>query len=292
LEAPISQQLENVQGLHHIGTHEDLGLFSHDTETYFMTEDGLKYRLPEGEVKMCVTKEDALDWVKRVHEYQIPHLITKEALIQVQQGPYWWPTISSDVRRLIDECTTRQSIGIPGSKINDYGTIIDPKKRTQDWRKPIIQHLSNPMELSNFAFHEELGVLREELPSYFLQNEDLNRRLANGDIKLCISREKGIKWLITMHKQRSPHFSMDELLSQVAHGPYWWPTIPPDADHVCRECASCESVNILKRGVDCTTITVKEGGEQDWRTPYVDYLKTWTINHGGVNHPTTANSNT
>ena len=43
------------------------------------------------------------------------------------------------------------------------------------------------MELSNFAFHEELGILREELPHYFLKEEKLKRSFANGHIKLCIS---------------------------------------------------------------------------------------------------------
>lgn len=57
----ISQQLKGVEELNHIGTHEDLGLLSLNTETYFLTDDGLKYRLPNGEVKMCITKDDAID---------------------------------------------------------------------------------------------------------------------------------------------------------------------------------------------------------------------------------------
>jgi hypothetical protein len=51
------------------------------------------------------------------------------------------------------------------------------------------------MELRNFTFHQELGVLQEELPNYFLKVGELKRKFANGDIKLCITQEKGIKWL-------------------------------------------------------------------------------------------------
>jgi hypothetical protein len=61
----ITQRLESVENLNYIGTQDDIGLLSLDTETYFITEDGLKYRLPNGEVKMCVTREDTIDWVKR-----------------------------------------------------------------------------------------------------------------------------------------------------------------------------------------------------------------------------------
>ena len=85
---PITQQLKNIEKLDHINTHEELGLLSIDTETYFIAEDGLKYRLPNGEVKMCITKEDAHDWVKMVHEHKEPHLTIEEVLTQVNEGPY------------------------------------------------------------------------------------------------------------------------------------------------------------------------------------------------------------
>lgn len=49
------------------------------------------------------------------------------------------------------------------------------------------------MELSNFAFHEELGVLQEELPNYFLEEGELVRKCANGNIQFCTSQEKGIE---------------------------------------------------------------------------------------------------
>ena len=69
------------------------------------------------------------------------------------------------------------------------------------------------MELSNFAFYEEFGVLHEELPRYFLKKRELKRRFADGDIKLCVSQEKGVEWLIVVHNQRSPHRSMVEMIS-------------------------------------------------------------------------------
>ena len=42
---PITQRLNSYEELNHVGTHEDLGLLNLDAETYFITEDGLKYRL-------------------------------------------------------------------------------------------------------------------------------------------------------------------------------------------------------------------------------------------------------
>ena len=128
------------------------------------------------------------------------------------------------------------------------------------------------MELSNFAYHEELGVLREELPSYFLKEGKLKWRIADGDIKLCISQEEGIEWLTVIHNQRSPHLSMDEMISHVTLGPYWWPTILPNIDHLCRECRNCRPNNFPEPVVDCKTITIKEKEGQDWRTPFIDYL--------------------
>ena len=166
---PIIHQLNSVTTLNQIDTQEELGLLSIDTGTYVLTKNELKYRLPYGKVKTCVTKENACDWVKRIHEYQIPHLIEEEILAQVHKGPYWWPTVSTDVKHVIKECKTCQNIRRIDPKINDYGTIIFLARKTHDWREPIIQHLKNPMELSDFAYHEELGVLRNELPSYFLK---------------------------------------------------------------------------------------------------------------------------
>ena len=188
----------------------------------------------------------------------------------MHKGPYWWPTVSTDVEHVIKECKTCQNIRRIDPKINDYGTIIFPARKTHDWREPIIQHLKNPMELSDFAYHKELGVLRNELPSYFLKEGKLKRRIADGDIKLCISQEEGIRWLTIIHNQRSPHLSMNEMISQVTRGPYWWPTIPPDIDHLCRECRYCQPNNFLEPVVDCKTITIKYG--QDWRTSFIDYL--------------------
>jgi hypothetical protein len=101
-----------------------VGLLSPDADTYFITEDGLKYRLANEGVKMCVTEEDALDWIKRIHEYQVPHLTIKEVLTQVHKGPYWWPTISSDVTHLTDKCTPCQNTTTSGLKIENYGAIL------------------------------------------------------------------------------------------------------------------------------------------------------------------------
>ena len=269
---PAIRQLNSVEHLNHINTQEELGLTSFDTETYFTTEDGLKYQLPNGEVKRCITREDAIDWVRRIHQYQIPPLTKKEILTEIHEGPYWWPTILEDVGLVIDECKRYQDTLSPRSKIENYGTILQTKK-TQDWREPIIQYLKNPMELSDFAFHEELGVLRKELPYYSLQKGELKWRFANGDIKLCVSKEKGMEWLTTIHQRGTPHLSMDEMISQVTTEPYWWPTIPPDIDHLCRNCKICWPNRSTKRMVGCTTITTKGENEQDWRTPYIDYLK-------------------
>ena len=158
-----------------------------------MTKDGLKYRLPNEEIKMCVTKKDAMDWVKSVHEYQVPHLTKGAVPKQVHKGPLWWPTISPYMEHVIDECKICQNTTISLPKIENYGTIIFPNKKTHDWRELIIRYLKNPMELSNFAFHEEVGTLREELPHYFLNKEKLKQSFVNGHIKLCIFQEKKIE---------------------------------------------------------------------------------------------------
>ena len=86
--------------------------------------------------------------------------------------------------------------------------------KAQDWREPIRQHLKHQMELIELVFQEELGLLKEDIPDYFLEEDVLNRR-SNGDIKLCIFQDEGIEWLTTTHKHRSPHLSMDEMISQV-----------------------------------------------------------------------------
>ena len=268
----ITQPLESFEESNYVGTHENLGLLSLDTETYFITNDGLKYRLSNGEVKMCITREDAIDWVKRVHEYQVSHLTKEEAFFQVHKGPYWWPTISLDVRCLIDECKICQVGAMLCLQKTKYETIPSRGNETHDWREPIIQHLKYPMELSKLDFQEELGILKDGIPNYFLEEDILNRRLPNRDIKLCITRGEGIEWLTTIHNQRSPHLSMDEMISQVTSGPYWWPTIPPDIDHLCRNCMHCWPKESPKHVIDCRTVTSKENEGHDWRTPFIDYL--------------------
>jgi hypothetical protein len=65
------------------------------------------------------------------------------------------------------------------SKLRTMGHL-PPESEGDDWRKPIIQHLKNPMELSDFAFHEELGILQAKLPHYFLKKGKLKRSFANG----------------------------------------------------------------------------------------------------------------
>ena len=115
-------------------------------------------------------------------------------------------------------------------------TTSSPDEKTHDWREPIMQHIKHPMELSNFAFCEELGILKEEIPHYFLKEGKLKRSFPNGQIKLRIPQEKGMECLKMIHVQRDPHLSMDEMISQVTPGPYWWPTIPPDVDYLCKEC--------------------------------------------------------
>ena len=121
---PITQQLKSFEELNHVGTHENLGLLSLNTEAYFITRDGFKHRLPNEKIKMCVTKNDAMDWVKRVHEYQIPHLIRKTSFTQIYKGPYWWPTIFWDVTHLIDECKPCQITTISDLKIENYEAIL------------------------------------------------------------------------------------------------------------------------------------------------------------------------
>jgi hypothetical protein len=98
----VIRQLNSIEKLNHINTQEELGLTSFDTETYFVTEDGLKYRLPNGKVKMCITKEDVIDWIKRIYQYQIPPLTKEEILTEVQECPSWWPTIPQDVEYIFE----------------------------------------------------------------------------------------------------------------------------------------------------------------------------------------------
>ena len=224
-----------------------MGLISVNSEAYFITEDDLKYRLPNEEMKMCITQEDAYDWVKMLHEYQLPHLIQEEILAQVHKGPYWWPTISKDTEHVLNKCNTYQ--------------ITLRNEKTHDWRKPIIQYLKHPMELSDSAFHEELGVLWEDLLHYFLKERKLKRSFVNGQIKLCIPQDKGVEWMKMIHTQRDPHLSMGEMISQATLGPYWWPTIHPDIDQLCKECRICWPNKSPEHIVDCKTITIKEKEE-------------------------------
>ena len=66
---------------------------------------------------------------------------------------------------------------------------------------------------------------------------------------------------------------MDEMISQVTLRPYWWPTIPPDIDYLCRECRNCWPHNSPKHVVDCKTITIKGKEEHDWRSSFIEYFK-------------------
>jgi hypothetical protein len=75
-------------------------------------------------------------------------------------------------------------------RTNIYGTVVFQHEKAHDWREPINQHLKDLIKLSSFAFHQELGVLQEKLPSYFLKLGELKQRFANGDTKLCIAKEK------------------------------------------------------------------------------------------------------
>lgn len=49
-------------------------------------------------------KEDAHAWVKRINEHKEPHLNEAKMLMQITNGPYWWPTILIDANRLKNEC--------------------------------------------------------------------------------------------------------------------------------------------------------------------------------------------
>ena len=212
-----------------------------------------------------------------VHEYQVPHLTKEEALTLVHEDSYWWPTISLDMKRLVDKCRICQFRRMLSLRNTKYGIIPSTRDEAHDWREPIIQHLKHPMELSKLDFHEGLGILKDEIPNYFLEEDILNRRL-NGDIKLCISRGEGIEWLMTIRKQRSPHLLMDEMISQVTSGLYWWPAIPLVVDHLCKNCIHCWPQESPEHVIDCITVTSKEKEGPDCRTPFIDYLK-----HGPLN---------
>ena len=71
----------------------------------------------------------------------------------------------------------------------------------------------------------------------------------------------------------SQHLSMDEITFHVINGPYWWPTIPPNIDRLCKECKVCWPTKTREHVIGCTTITINEKEGQDWRTPYINYLK-------------------
>lgn len=58
---------------------------------------------------MCVRKKYAYDWVKNLHEYQVPHLTKENVHTQVYKGPYWWPTISLDMEHVINKCKHARS---------------------------------------------------------------------------------------------------------------------------------------------------------------------------------------
>lgn len=72
----------------HIDTHEELGLLNIDTKIYFLSKDGLKYKLSNREIKICITKQNAHDWVKMIHKHKESHLTKEEVPNKVNKRPY------------------------------------------------------------------------------------------------------------------------------------------------------------------------------------------------------------
>jgi hypothetical protein len=76
------------------GTIGDRHPLEQENRIYYMEEGELRNKVDHEESKICIAGDPIKHLIKKVHEQNGYHLNPNDAIQQILNGPYWWPTIA------------------------------------------------------------------------------------------------------------------------------------------------------------------------------------------------------
>lgn len=79
---PIIQHVKCPLRLSKFEFQEELGITRNELPNYFF-ENGEKRRIPNRDIKMCISQTEGIKWLAKIHEQRIPHLSMDEIIPQV-----------------------------------------------------------------------------------------------------------------------------------------------------------------------------------------------------------------
>ena len=218
--------------------------------------------VPNETPKECISENRILELLRELHR---KHQTSEEMIAKVTQGPYWWPTVTSDIRSFIKQCSNcnQRNGTTPNQRRNDT--------TKGDWRIPIVEYLTNGKN--------RVHQIKQGKEIYFMEEGELRKEANHEESKICIAGEQIKNLIKRVHDQDNWHIEPINTIQQIFNGPYWWPTIVQDTnDYINGECPKCKGNTTTK--IQCGAITTDP--QEDWRTPFIDYLS-----HGRLTTPAT-----
>ena len=200
-----------------------------------MEEDKLK-RLERSEMtKECIAGSQIRHWIGEMHVYKQKHLNVDQTWCWASKRNWWWPTMGvCDIQNFIryDCPTCRESFQNKPHNII-CGTII-AQLNNKDWRNSLIEYLTyGCLRGAHISKRQHKRIARQSR-EYIIEEGKLKRILSDGEIKICIARQKISEYLQELHVTESgEHLSLEMTWHLVMFGPYWWPTCRDDIKNLC-----------------------------------------------------------
>ena len=132
---------------------------------------------------------------------------SEEMLAKVTQGCYGWPTVTSNIRSFIKQCSIckQRNDTIPIQRKSD--------SIKSDWRIPIMKYMTNGKN--------GIQQIKQGDETYFIEEGELRKETNHEESKICIAGEQ-TKYLIKrVHDQNNWHIDPINTIPQILNGPYW-----------------------------------------------------------------------
>ncbi|XP_074303468.1 uncharacterized protein LOC141637948 [Silene latifolia] len=102
-----------------------------DARRYFWNDPHLFRKCGDGMFRRCVSREEGLEIVDRVHNSAYGgHLATSRTIAKILQGGFYWPSMFKDIHYLVKSCDACQRVGnigkrseMPLTNILELGTL-------------------------------------------------------------------------------------------------------------------------------------------------------------------------
>lgn len=189
------------------------------TIRHFHVEEGILYlKAPTGVLARCLSKEEAIEKIKEIHE-QVFGIVGTPLARRLLQAGYYWEIMQKDAQKVQEQCNICKMAII----VKEAIMLV----KLKDWRKVYLDYLIKGVVLDN---QKEEQKLQRHITKYLKKEGHLNKKAYNREILKCINDQEAKEFLKEIHEgDCGEHQGGRRLYEEALHLGHFWSMMEKDA---------------------------------------------------------------